>query len=186
MSAIRNYLRKGKYRHWEGCVFFFIIAYFIHVFWSEQPVHAAHLLNIFFKVGATVIMALGVVAYNLRCKVIDYAIKLVNTVQNYQTIAENAEACGRRLTNIVLISVSTSVLFLGMASMSEVVPYLEYCYMLAGGLFAYCMVMYIHVLFCFEELESIILNRELRNRQKEDRKKAKADMAEARRQHADN
>ena len=173
MPALRKYFREGKYRHVEAVILFIVMTVIACWLWEGHSGSLLSILQTCFKIGATVIAALGVVAYNLRCKVLDYAIKMISVSCNYQAISIRSKRCSKRLTNIIVLSFFTSVCSLISATIPEKSIYSIYLYTITGFLFIYCLTLYVHVLFCFEELEEIVLDHELRIRKKNEQDRMK-------------
>lgn len=186
MLALRKYFREGKYRHVEAVILFIVVASAAYWLWEDHSDNLLSILQTFFKIGATVIVALGIVAYNLRCKVLDYAIKMISVSCNYQAISIRSKRCSKRLTNIIVLSFFTSVCSLISATIPEKSSYAIYLYTITGFLFIWCLTLYVHILFCFEELEEIILDHELRIRKKNEGDRMKKFLEQERERYPDN
>lgn len=123
------------------------------------------------KILAGLTAVLAVSAYNLRMRVVDYTLKMLDRGVSSALAKGNLERTGRRLTNLVLLSFVAS-LSLFMTTdwiVSSVVG--PAVVGLSCGLFTACCVQYLYVLFAFEKLEHIIMDE--RSQEIEERENAR-------------
>ena len=185
MVAFRTFLQEGRYRH-VFAVAFAVIAFLVVAFYGEAYFKCIPGL---LKGAATVMAALSVVAYNLRCRVMDAALRLLPDARRYTDITRQAQSCGKRLTNIVVMSLFASLLSLGGGAIpieKGIDHPLIYIYALIFGFIAFCLVFYFYILFCFELLEQSVLKFYKEKRKKSDEILTSKYLEDGRKRHPDN
>lgn len=151
LHSVRAFIQRGAHRNKISWVFFvvgFLLSYCLQGKLSEDLWQNA-------MTGvATVSGMLSIIAYNLRCRVMDYTLKMMVGSSWYDDLSGQAQECGVRLTNIVILSFMTSVICI----LSKCFPECLILSSLSIGAFSACCVQYTHVLLAFEEVESTMID----------------------------
>ncbi len=175
---LHTYMKDGSFRHIEALV---LCAGFLFFMCKGVNKEDLELISSFFKVSAAVVTASGVVAYNLRNRVVDFSKYLIAQSANYEEIARKTKTSCHRLTFIVFFSFISGVLCM-IAGETE-----NLCMMAVAGMAFICSaVWYAHIIFAFDELEETMLNTAMQNREKEEKDKVRESLAEAKAKHPDN
>lgn len=182
MEVLHTYLREGRYRKIEAFVLsaaYLALLYMGSAEWKNS-------LSSFFKIASAVISAAGVVAYNLRNRVVDFSIKRIAEKPNYFQQKQKTKRCCRRLTYIVFWSFITAIACMIAGLCDSVTPSNAIMVATAGVMFSSLMVYYLHIIFAFDELESFILNEAVQDREERDKKQQTANILERKEKYPDN
>lgn len=184
MNSVRVFFTNGKYRNAES---FIVCALFLVVFYYKHGVNTLTSLSSFFKTGTFILTSMGLVAYNLRNKVIDNVLKMIQERRDYRDIAEKAKKCGKELTSIVVLSIFSlcSTYFASVFPTSlGIISYLVVC--VAFCLFIRCTILYLHVLLTFDSLENDILDYAVEQRDTTEKKRREEYIEAGKKEHPDN
>lgn len=182
---VRQILQKGYYRITITVLFILLwsVVYYFGIMSSET---ACSFLPKFYGVCAAVVSALGVVVYNLRNRVIDFSLKIIEIERSYKEVGEKSKVCSVRLTNAILTSlvVAISCMIAGVIDCNQVgfslVAYL------AGASFIYAIVLYVYTIFAFEELEEQVIRHHVRLRELKEKQRNMATIEQKQRDFPDN
>ncbi len=178
MKGLHTYMKEGRYRLAEAILLSVI---FLSVLYGVLDESHLRVICNFFKVSAAVVTASGVVAYNLRNRVVDFSKYLISRSPDFDTIAKKTKESCHRLTFIVFFSFISGVLCM-LAGIHEHVHVMA----VAGVGFIFSTVWYAHIIFAFDELEEKMLDTAMENRKQEEKKQLEEYMAEKQRKHPDN
>lgn len=171
-------MKEGKFRYIESLILSLCFVYL--QYWVLEDGELAHVSN-FFKVSAAVVTASGVVAYNLRNRVVDFSKYLIARSYNYKQLSDKTKKVCHRLTFIVFFSFISGLWCLLAGVYSN-----DFITTIAGISFIFSMIFYSHVIFAFDELEETMLNTAVENREQEEEEKAKQATEIAKQEHPDN
>lgn len=179
MKWLHTYMKEGRFRFIEALILSVILLCFLYGIKIEK--HHIQLISKFFNVSAAVVTASGVVAYNLRNRVVDFSKYLISQSQEFEKVSIKTKNTCRRLTFIVFFSIISGVLCM-ISGIYENVHVMA----TAGIAFIFSIVWYSHIIFAFDELEDRMLDTALKNRQCEERQKRKQLMEKSLHDHPDN
>ena len=178
MKGLHSYMKEGRYRLAEAIL---LSVFFLSVLYGVLNEINLGVIGNFFKVSAAVVTASGVVAYNLRNRVVDFSKYLISRSPDFDAIAKKTKESCHRLTFIVFFSFISGVLCM-LAGIHVNVHIMA----IAGVGFIFSTVWYAHIIFAFDELEEKMLDTAMENRQLEEEQKRKQFLEEGRREHPDN
>lgn len=178
MSVLHTYMKEGRYRHLEALL---LSCGFLYLLYGVLEDEKLPLISSFFKVSAAVVTASGVVAYNLRNRVVDFSKYLISQSSEYKIVSEKTKDSCHRLTFIVFFSFVAGVLCM-LAGVHENIHTMA----VAGVAFVFSAVWYAHIIFAFDELEETMLDTAMENRQREEDEKRKRFVEKGRETHPDN
>lgn len=178
MKGLHTYMKEGRYRLAEAI---FVSLFFLFVLYRVLNDSNLKLISNFFKVSAAVVTASGVVAYNLRNRVVDFSKYLISRSPDFDVIATKTKESCHRLTFIVFFSFISGVLCM-IAGIHENLHIMA----VAGVGFIFSTVWYAHIIFAFDELEERMLDTAMANRQQEEERRRKQFLENGRREHPDN
>lgn len=159
---IREFLTAGRYRYWEAIILF---AAFEIMLYHHHGEYALNTLSNFFKAATFILTSMGLVAYNLRNKVMDNILKMMDERTDFEKLGDDAINCGRNLTDIVILSIFSLGATYIVSTLPKGQPILLYVtFSVAALFFILCSVLYIHVLLSFDRLEQGILNNKIAKR----------------------
>lgn len=178
MKGLHTYMKEGRYRHAEAILLSVIFLYVLYNVLEESHLRV---IGNFFKVSAAVVTASGVVAYNLRNRVVDFSKFLISRSKDFKEISRKTKESCHRLTFIVFFSFISGVLCM-LAGIHEHVNIMA----VAGVGFIFSTVWYAHIIFAFDELEEKMLDTAMENRQQEEAQKRKQFLEAGKQEHPDN
>lgn len=160
---LRKFFTDGKFRYLEALIIFAAFEFLLYFYHGE---YALTTLSGFFKAATFILSSMGIVAYNLRNKVVDNILKLMDERTDFEELGNKAIKCGRNLTDIVILSIFS----LGATYIVSTLPkgqptLLCITFSVAAFLFILCSVLYIHVLLSFDRLEQGIINNKIAKRE---------------------
>lgn len=171
-------MKEGRYRHVEAIL---LSVFFMFLLYGVLRYKNLEIISNFFKVSAAVVTASGVVAYNLRNRVVDFSKYLISWSNDFDEISRKTKESCHRLTFIVFFSFVSGVLCM-LAGVHAHVHIMA----VAGVAFIFSTVWYAHIIFAFDELEEKMLDTAAENRKREEAQRRKQSLNEARREHPDN
>lgn len=107
---------------------------------------------------AFVAAAFAVTAYNLRTRVVDLVLKIEGKPARIDAFCGIARACGRRLTNLVVLFTLTSAWLAGLTVFRDKPVYAKWTSLGAVLLFTASTVSFLYIIFAFERLERFALD----------------------------
>lgn len=171
--------KKGR-SCWPGVAVILCIAFLAFLIWVHES-EIVRNISRFFNVSAAVVSALGVVAYNLRNRVVDFSRYLIDTRKDFEDLAEETIDSCRYLTRLVFFSFISGILCM-LAGVCENIWMMG----LAGCAFIGSTVAYVHILFSFDKLEGAILNTAVENRRRIEKEKRKQYIQDGIKENPDN
>lgn len=178
MKGLHTYMKEGRYRLAEAILLSVVFLFLLYGVLRHKNLE---IISNFFKVSAAVVTASGVVAYNLRNRVVDFSKYLISWSNDFDNISMKTKESCHRLTFIVFFSFVSGVLCM-LAGVHVHVHIMA----VAGVAFIFSTVWYAHIIFAFDELEEKMLDTAAENRKREDAQKRKQLLEDAKREHPDN
>ena len=178
MKGLHTYMKEGRYRITESVLLSIVFVFLLYGVLNDGNLE---IISNFFKVSAAVVTASGVVAYNLRNRVVDFSKFLISQSKDFKEISRKTKESCHRLTFIVFFSFVSGVLCMLAGVQAHI-----HIMALAGVAFIFSTVWYAHIIFAFDELEEKMLDTAMENRHHEEKKKREEYMAEKQREHPDN
>lgn len=154
---MRKALQDGKYRHVIAMTFGILSVVLLHRLVMTIPGFSILLPEATQKV-AFVAAAFGVMAYNLRTRVVDFVLRLKVRPRRMQEICEMARECGKRLTHLVLLFTSAACFMAAGSFFKDITWIRDYWPLFSAFLFVSSSVNFIYIVFAFEKLEGFILD----------------------------
>lgn len=181
---MREFFTEGEYRYCEAiilCIIFGIIFYFFH---GE---HVLNALSEFFKAATYILTSMGLVAYNLRNKVVENIMKMMENRADFQELGNKAIQCGQHLTDIVILSIiSLACTFVVSTLPKDHHAILYIAFSIAAVLFIFCCILYIHILLTFDRLEKGIIDDKKKKREENIRQQRREELEEDKDKYPDN
>lgn len=154
---IRQQLQDGVGRKAATILVPIAVAVACYQWWPADTTIQEKLLSGFQKI-AFVAAAFAVTAYNLRTRVVDLVLKIEGKPARVDEFCRIARNCGRRLTNLVILFVFTSVWLGALTVFKEGTLSAHIGVAGAMGLFAASVVSFVYIVFSFERLERFALD----------------------------
>lgn len=157
MGRLRTWLREGNGRIGFGYFFIPIVFAVLYIIFFLK--FNIVLIKEIFRYTGTLIAILSITSYNLRCRTIDFTLKVMSRFEYPDMLKKCAIKTGNILTQMVLLSFISSI-FLFICGILEGNYAIYLFYPFGVYIATACIIQYVYVIFGFERLEQFILNEE--------------------------
>lgn len=121
-----------------------------------------------FQKIAFVAAAFAVTAYNLRTRVVDFALRIEGKPARVDEFCRIARNCGKRLTGLVLLFVLTSLLLGALTLFEAGTQAARIACTFALAVFSASVISFVYIIFSFERLERFALDEAEKNARKKE------------------